>query len=97
MTTQIALRLEEEQVKQLDHLVFSWDDLQNRSDAIRVAIQEFVDRRTRSEVDRQIVEGYTRFPLGGASDVDDWGDLIGQSVEGTDAALTALDADDGGW
>jgi Arc/MetJ-type ribon-helix-helix transcriptional regulator len=97
MTVQIALRLDDDQVKQLDHLVFSWDDLQNRSDAIRVAIQEFVDRRTRSEIDRQIIDGYTRFPQGGARDADDWGDLIEQSVEGTDAALAALDTDDGGW
>jgi Arc/MetJ-type ribon-helix-helix transcriptional regulator len=97
MTTQIALRLDDKQVKQLDHLVFSWDDLQNRSDAIRIAIQEFVDRRTRSEIDRRIVEGYTRFPPGGAHDVDDWGDLVAQSVEGTDEALAALDAEDGGW
>jgi Arc/MetJ-type ribon-helix-helix transcriptional regulator len=97
MTMQIALRLDDEQVKQLDHLVISWDDLQNRSDAIRIAIQEFVDRRTRSEIDRQIVEGYTRFPQGGANDVDDWGDLIAQSLEGTEAALAALDAEDGGW
>jgi Arc/MetJ-type ribon-helix-helix transcriptional regulator len=94
---QIALRLDDEQVKQLDHLVFSWDDLQNRSDAIRVAIQEFVDRRTRDEVDRRIVEGYTRFPQGGAHHVDDWGDSIDESLEGTDAALAALDAEDGGW
>jgi Arc/MetJ-type ribon-helix-helix transcriptional regulator len=97
MTIQIALRLDDDQVKQLDHLVFSWDDLQNRSDAIRVAIQEFVDRRTRSEIDRQIIEGYTRFPQGGAHNSDDWGDLIEQSVEGTDEALAALDAEDGGW
>lgn len=94
---QIALRLDDEQVKQLDHLVVSWDDLQNRSDAIRIAIQEFVDRRTRNEIDRQIVEGYTRFPAGGADDVDDWDDLIAQSLEGTDEALAALDAEDGGW
>ena len=94
---QIALRLDDEQVKQLDHLVFSWDDLQNRSDAIRIAIQEFVDRRTRSDIDRRIVEGYRRFPQGGAHDVDDWGDLIAQSVEGTDDGLAALDVEDGGW
>jgi Arc/MetJ-type ribon-helix-helix transcriptional regulator len=97
MTTQIALRLDDDQVQQLDHLVFTWDDLQNRSEAIRIAIEEFVDRRTRSEIDRQIVEGYTRFPQGGAHDVDDWGDLVVQSVEGTDDALAALDAEDGGW
>jgi Arc/MetJ-type ribon-helix-helix transcriptional regulator len=97
MTTQIALRLDDEQVKQLDHLVVSWDDLQNRSEAIRIAIQEFVDRRTRNEIDRQIVEGYTRLPSGGAADVDDWGDLIAQSLEGTDEALAALDAEDRGW
>jgi Arc/MetJ-type ribon-helix-helix transcriptional regulator len=97
MTTQIALRLDDEQVKRLDHLVFSWEDLENRSDAIRMAIQEFVDRRTRSEIDHQIVEGYMRFPQGGAHDVDDWGDVIAQSLEGTDDALAALDAEDGGW
>jgi hypothetical protein len=62
-----------------------------------MAIQEFVDRRTRSEIDHQIVEGYTRFPQGGAHDVDDWGDLVARSVEGTDDALAALDAEDGGW
>ena len=84
-------------MEELDHLVVSWEDLQSRSDAIRVAIQEFVDRRTRSEIDRQIVEGYTRFPQGGAHDVDDWDDRFAQSLEGTDAALATLDAEDGGW
>ena len=37
------------------------------------------------EINRRIVEGYTRMPQGGECDVDEWGDLS--------AAVTALTAE----
>ena len=42
MTTQLALRLDDEQVRELDRIVIAWDDIANRSEAVRLAIAEFI-------------------------------------------------------
>lgn len=75
MTMQIALRLDEELVGELDRLVISHEDLVNRSEAIRVAVTEFIQRRHRATVDAAIVGGYQRMPQTAEYDVDWWGDL----------------------
>ena len=62
MTTQLALRLDDEQVRELDRIVVTWDDIVNRSEAVRLAVAEFIERRRKLEIDRQIVEAYTRIP-----------------------------------
>jgi Arc/MetJ-type ribon-helix-helix transcriptional regulator len=94
MTTQLALRLDDEQVRELDRLVVTWDDLVNRSEVVRLAIAEFIERRRRLEIDRQIIEGYTRVPQG---DVDRWGDVDQQVAGHARSAAQRLDAEDGGW
>ncbi|MGH8898164.1 MAG: ribbon-helix-helix protein, CopG family [Egibacteraceae bacterium] len=47
----------------------------SRSQLIREAIQAFLAEDHEREINRQIVEGYTRMPQGGEYDVDEWGDL----------------------
>jgi Arc/MetJ-type ribon-helix-helix transcriptional regulator len=75
MTTQIALRLDDAMVGELDRLVVSNEDLENRSEAIRVALTEFIQRRNREMIDAEIVAGYQRLPQTPENDIDEWGDL----------------------
>ena len=56
----------------------------SRSQVIREAIVAFFKSDRAAAIDRQIVDGYTRKPQGGAYDDDEWGNLA--SVM---AALTA--------
>lgn len=94
MTTQLALRLDDEQVRELDRIVIAWDDIANRSEAVRLAVAEFIERRRRLDIDRQIVEGYKRIPQG---EVDRWGDL-GEQLAGHARELARrLDLEDGRW
>lgn len=51
----------------------------SRSQVIRDAIEAYLAADEEAEIDRQIVEAYTRMPQGGEYDVDEWGDL-GQMV-----------------
>jgi predicted transcriptional regulator len=66
----------------------------SRSQVIREAIEAHLAADREAELDRQIVEGYTRKPQGGEYDVDEWGDL-GQFVVGlTVESLRALDEEE---
>jgi Arc/MetJ-type ribon-helix-helix transcriptional regulator len=59
--TQIVARIPEEVVQQLDELV-SAGTFDSRSDAVREALVQLIDRLRREEIGRQIVEGYKRMP-----------------------------------
>jgi Arc/MetJ-type ribon-helix-helix transcriptional regulator len=97
MSTQVALRLDPEQLRELDRIVITWDDLVNRSDAVRLAIAEFIERRRQLEIDRQIVDAYTRIPQSGPGDIDEWGDLGVQMDRAGREMAASLDREDGGW
>lgn len=47
----------------------------SRSALIRKALEDFTAADREAEIDRQIIEGYTRMPQGGEYDIDEWGDL----------------------
>lgn len=47
----------------------------SRSQLIREAIEAYVAGDREAEIDREIVDGYTRMPQEGRYDVDEWGDL----------------------
>src|SRR5579864_7113300 len=47
----------------------------SRSQLIRRAIETYLAADRETELDRQIVVGYTRVPQGGAFDEDEWGNL----------------------
>ncbi len=47
----------------------------SRSQLIREAIEAFLAADRTAEIDRQIVEGYSRMPQGGEFDDDEWGDV----------------------
>jgi metal-responsive CopG/Arc/MetJ family transcriptional regulator len=74
---QIVTRIDDELLSRVD-LVISWDDVQNRSDFVRQAIVELVDRRMRQQVGQRIVEGYRHTPQTDAE------------VAGADAAALAM-------
>lgn len=84
-TTQVAVRLENTLIDELDWLI-GRRDYENRAEAIRAAIAHAVRVEREREIDERIIDGYTRIPqtgheLGwsagrgfpGLSD-DDWGD-----------------------
>jgi metal-responsive CopG/Arc/MetJ family transcriptional regulator len=58
---QLVTRVDDELLAQVD-LVVTWSDLQNRSEFVRQAIVELVDRKNRERIGRQIVEGYRNHP-----------------------------------
>jgi Arc/MetJ-type ribon-helix-helix transcriptional regulator len=59
--TQIVARIPKEVVEQLDELV-SAGAFDSRSDAVREALVQLIDKLRREEIGRQIVEGYERMP-----------------------------------
>lgn len=61
MTEQLAVRLSERTLRSLDQLVRS-GRFANRTEAIRVAIDELIAGAARQEVDAAIREGYRRAP-----------------------------------
>ncbi len=93
MTVQIALRISEELVVELDATVES-DEFENRSEALRRAIEEFVQRRRSARIDRAIVEGYQRIP---AAEIDEWGSIEQAHAIAATIVARSLDDEDGGW
>lgn len=91
MTTQIAVRLPDPLVEALDALV---EGTLTRSDVVRLALEQYVQREERRKIGEALVRGYTEHPPG---DVDEWGDLQEQTARNRRAAMAALDAWDGGW
>lgn len=61
MTTQLALRIPNELAKELDDLV-STGRFANRTDAVRSAIAELVEREGRRAVGDAIIAGYRQIP-----------------------------------
>jgi metal-responsive CopG/Arc/MetJ family transcriptional regulator len=58
---QLVTRVDDELLAQVD-LVVTWSDLQNRSEFVRQALIELIDRKNRERIGRQIVEGYRNHP-----------------------------------
>ena len=61
MTMQLALRIPDELAKELDELV-STGRFANRTDAVRSAIAELIEREGRRAVGEAIIAGYRRIP-----------------------------------
>jgi metal-responsive CopG/Arc/MetJ family transcriptional regulator len=59
--TQLVTRVDDELMEKVD-LVISWGDPQNRSEFVRQALTELVDRKLRERIGQQIVEGYRQLP-----------------------------------
>lgn len=62
----------------------------SRSQVIREAVQAYLTDERRADVDRRIVDSYTRAPQGGKFDVDEWGDLAGYMDALSGEGLRAL-------
>ena len=92
MTVQIALRISDELASELDASVA--EGFESRSEALRVAIEEFVGKRRAARLDQQIVEGYRRVP---PVESDEWGSLRAATALAATALARALDEEDGGW
>jgi metal-responsive CopG/Arc/MetJ family transcriptional regulator len=61
MTTQVAIRMSDQQLDDLDWIVVRCD-FENRAEAIRAALAEFVKRERDREIDEKIVAAYTAMP-----------------------------------
>lgn len=59
--TQIAVRLDDELVAQVDHLVVT-GVVKSRSQAVREGLRALVDQRRRLAVGEAIADGYRRLP-----------------------------------
>ena len=59
--TQLVARIDAELLAQLDELVAS-GDAKSRSDAVRRALEEMIDRRRRRLIGETIAEAYRRIP-----------------------------------
>ena len=60
-TTQVAVRLENNLIDELDWLI-GRRDYENRAEAIRAAIAHAVRVEREREIDERIIDGYTRIP-----------------------------------
>ncbi len=60
-TTQVAVRLDDELLQQLDWLVVRCS-FENRAEALRSALGELARREREREIDEQIVAAYTAMP-----------------------------------
>jgi metal-responsive CopG/Arc/MetJ family transcriptional regulator len=58
---QLVTRVDDELMENVD-LVISWGDMQNRSEFVRQALMELVERKVRERIGRQIAEGYRQRP-----------------------------------
>lgn len=61
MTTTMAIRLDEELIEEVDRWVDK-DGLGSRSELVRAALRKWLHDRQEAEIDRNIIEAYTRFP-----------------------------------
>jgi len=59
--TQVVTRVPEDVLRELDKLVES-GDFESRSDAVREALLQLIDKHRREQIGRQIVKGYKRIP-----------------------------------
>ncbi len=91
MTTQIAVRLPDPLVEALDAIAAG---TATRSAIVRMALEQFVQREERRQIDEALTRGYAEHPPGGE---DEWGDLEAMTERHGRANRAALDAWDGGW
>ena len=66
----------------------------SHSEVVRRAIEMTYRDELSREIDRLIVEGYTRIPAG---TIDIWGDLEASADASLGETMRRLDAEDGGW
>ena len=59
--TQLVARVDDELVAAVDAMVVS-GAVANRSEAVRLALAQLVDRHERAQIGRAIIEGYRRVP-----------------------------------
>lgn len=61
MTTQVAVRLDDQLLRDLDWLVIRCS-FENRAEAIRAALSELTERERQREIDERIIAAYTAMP-----------------------------------
>ena len=61
MSTQLAIRLPDELLRDLDWLVLRLD-YDSRAEAMREALKRLIDQERRRQIDEQYVDAYTRMP-----------------------------------
>lgn len=61
MPSQLVTRIDDALLAEVDRLVAE-GALESRSDAVRVALRELIERRRREEIGRRIVEDYRARP-----------------------------------
>lgn len=77
MTTQLALRIPDELSHRLDELV-TQGRYGTRTEAVREAIRELLDREERRRIDEAIVAGYRSVPTTAAE--ERWAEAAGQEM-----------------
>jgi Arc/MetJ-type ribon-helix-helix transcriptional regulator len=86
-TTQIAVRLPNELLAEVDRIVDA-DEAASRADAVRRALDSWVRAVNRRRIGREIVDGYDQVPPGRP---DEWGDLDTALDWGTAAVILDLE------
>jgi len=61
MSTQLAIRLPDELLRDLDWVVLRLD-YDSRAEAMREALKRLIDQERRRQIDEQYLEAYTRMP-----------------------------------
>jgi Arc/MetJ-type ribon-helix-helix transcriptional regulator len=69
MSTQIAVRLSDDELAELDWVVVR-GEFESRAEAVRAAVASFAESVRQRELDRLIVAGYGATPLGPADLTD---------------------------
>jgi len=77
MTSQLALRLPDDLTKALDALVAE-GRYATRTDAVRQAVRDLLDRERRRAIDEALVDGYRRLPP--TADEERWADDAGRRM-----------------
>lgn len=77
MTIQIAIRIPDGVAEGLDRLV-SDGHYPNRTAAVRAAVEDLIESRTRQSVDQAIIDGYTRIPP--TKEEQHWADVAGRDM-----------------
>lgn len=85
--TQIAVRLPTDLLAEIDRIVEA-DEAASRADAVRRALDFWIQATKRRRTGEEIVAGYDRIPPGRPHD---WGDLDAALDWGTAAALSDLE------
>ncbi len=84
---QVLVQLNDDLLAKLDRAMSTSG--QSRSQLVRAAIADYLEKFLEDDIDRQYVEAYTRHPP------DDEFDALHEVA--FRASMAALDAEDGGW